>query len=201
MSTAVKPRALAAQETAGRLVALARERFAEDGFAGVSLDALAAGAGLTRGALHHHFGNKTGLFEAVLRKVDEEIEAAVDHAWSAEPDPWRQFCVCFSTYLVEAMHPSRRRILFQDAPAVLGPRAYDILLEGGFHYVCEDLRGLAAQGLIAPVDPEAAAHFLNGACLNLAFWVAEGPPGEDRLARALATQQAILDGLARRTPG
>ena len=48
--------------TRERLVETARRAFARDGFAAMSMDALTAAAGLTRGALHHNFGDKTGLW-------------------------------------------------------------------------------------------------------------------------------------------
>jgi AcrR family transcriptional regulator len=182
-------------ETTERLIAVARRAFAKLGFANVSLDALSTEASVTRGALHHHFGNKAGLFEAVLRRVDREIDEALDAVWSAEPDRWRAFCACLQAYLDEALDPSRRRILFQDAPAVLGGRAFDILLEGGLHYLVQDLTDLVSEGRIRAVDPEPAAQYLNGAILNLAFWAAEAPEGENRLPRAHATLAAMLDGL------
>jgi AcrR family transcriptional regulator len=185
-----------AQDTTERLLAVARRAFAEEGFAATSLDALAAEAGMTRGALHHHFGNKAGLFEAVLRRLDAEITAVLDAEWAAEPDPWRGFRRWYDRYLDEALHPSRRRILFQDATAVLGMKAVDILLDGGIADVISDLEQLIALGRVRPVDPEATAHLLNGAIANLAFWAAEGGAAENRVARAKRTLALILDGLA-----
>lgn len=193
-----RSRADTAQETTARLLSVARRAFAHQGFAATSLDALAAEAGVTRGALHHHFGNKTGLFEAVLRQVDAEITATLSAEWKAEPDHWRAFRRWYDHYLAEALHPSRRRILFQDATAVLGSKANAILIDGGIHDLIADLQSLIDAGLVRPVDPEATAHLLNGAVANLAFWAAEGDPAEDRLARARLTLAAMLDGLAAR---
>jgi AcrR family transcriptional regulator len=190
-----RSRAQMAQETTERLLGVARHAFAEQGFAAVSLDALAAEAGVTRGALHHHFGNKAGLFEAVLRRIDTEIGAELDALWDSEADPWTAFRRCFHAYLDAALRPDRRRILFQDAPAVLGMRAYDILLDSGLHATIEELDRIIASGRIAPVDPTALAHLLNGAIMNLAFWAAEGSGPQDRLARAHATLGAIFRGL------
>jgi AcrR family transcriptional regulator len=184
------------QETITRLLAVARKSFTEHGFASTSLDALAAQAGLTRGALHHHFGNKTGLFEAVLREVDSEIDAALDAEWAAEPDHWVAFRKYYARYLEEALDPSRRRILFEDAPAVLGNRAYDILMDEGVGDLVADLKELIAEGRVKPVDPEALAQLLNGAISNLSCWAADAPPGEDRLPRARKTLAIILDGMA-----
>ena len=192
-------RAETAQDTTERLLAVARRAFAEQGFAATSLDALAAEAGVTRGALHHHFGNKTGLFEAVLRAVDAEVTDILAAEWAAEPDHWHAFLRWYDHYLAEALHPSRRRILFQDAAAVLGSsKAAAILLDGGTTALIADLRDLIASGLVRQVDPEATAHLLNGAIANLAFWAAEGDPAENRLARARGTLATLLGGLAAR---
>jgi AcrR family transcriptional regulator len=187
-------------ETMHRLLTVARKAFAEQGFAATSLDALAGEAGLTRGALHHHFGNKTGLFEAVLRRVDSEIDAALDAEWDAEPDKWRAFRNCYARYLDEALDPSRRRIMFQDAHSVLGSRAYEILMDEGLGTLIEDLRRLIAEGRVAPVDPEALAQMLNGAISNLAWWAATAAPGEDRLPRAHQTLAMVLDGMEAKRP-
>lgn len=206
MSTDRKTRAETAQETAARLIDVATPAFADEGFAAVSLDALAAEAGLTRGALHHHFGNKAGLFEAVLRHVVADLGRTLDAVWEADlaagGDRWAAFRHCFHVYLDEALRPDRRRILFRDAPAVLGVAAYDIIMDEGFGAIVEDLRGLVAAGRVAAVDPVALAHLMNGAAINLAFWAAEAPPDDDRLARAHQALAAMFDGLeVRQAPG
>lgn len=198
MSTARKTRLETAQDTAARLVATARRAFADEGFASVSLDMLADRAGVTRGALHHHFGNKAGLFEAVLREVDGELARAMQAAWDATTDPWTGFQRCYHVYLDAALAPDRRRILFQDAPAVLGLKAVDILMESGFGEIVADLRGHMQAGRVRLLDPEALAHMLNGATINLAFWAAEAPAGADRLPQAHATLAAVFDGLSAR---
>lgn len=196
MSTNRKTRAEAAQETTDRLITVARQAFAERGFAEVSLDALSAEAGVTRGALHHHFTNKAGLFEAVLRRIDAEIAAEMQAVWDATPDPWDGFRACFHVYLNAVLRPDRCRILFQDAPAVLGMKSVDILMESGFGEMVADLEDLIAARRIRAPDAEALGHLLNGATINLAFWSAEGSPTEDRQARAHATLAALFDGLS-----
>lgn len=185
------------QDTTAALLVAARQTFASAGFAATSLEALAAGANLTRGALHHHFTNKSGLFEAVLRQIVAEVAAEVTAAWPASPDPWANFQQGFHSYLDAILRPDRRRILFQDAPAVLGMKSVDILMESEFGAMVDDLGRMIADGRIAATDPEALGHLLNGATLNLAFWAAEGAADENRLPRAHATLQAMLKGLTR----
>ena len=192
-------RAEAAEQTAARLVATARRAFAERGFAQVSLDALAAEAGVTRGALHHHFTNKAGLFEAVLRAVDAEIGHELDRLYEAEQDRWAALRCCFHAYLDLALHPDCRRILFLDAPAVLGTRAIEILMASGFGPMVEDLTFLVAQGRIRAIHPEAVAHVLNGAVMAQVMWLAgSGSEDANRLAAAHAALDAVFDGLTAR---
>jgi AcrR family transcriptional regulator len=192
-------RAEVAEQTAARLVATARRAFAERGFAQVSLDALAAEAGVTRGALHHHFTNKAGLFEAVLRAVDAEIGHELDRLYEAEQDRWAALRCCFHAYLDLALHPDRRRILFLDAPAVLGTRAIEILMASGFGPMVEDLALLVAQGRIRAIHPEAVAHVLNGAVMAQVMWLAWSESEDaNRLAAAHAALDAVFDGLTAR---
>ncbi|MCZ8336126.1 MAG: TetR/AcrR family transcriptional regulator [Rhodobacteraceae bacterium] len=189
-------RAEAAEQTASRLIATARQAFATQGFAHVSLDALAAEAGVTRGALHHHFQNKAGLFEAVFRAVDAEIGHDLDRIYDAAGDPWRGLTACYHAYLDLALSPDRARIMFRDAPAVMGARAMDILMESGFSTVVEELTGLIAAGRLRPLDPVAVAHLLNGAVMAQALWLAGCDGGTDaQRAAAHAALEATFDGL------
>lgn len=194
MSISPMTRAARAEETTTRLVAVARRAFATQGYAAVSLDALAAEAGVTRGALHHHFTNKAGLFEVVLRQIDREMAAEIDAGCAGEGDHWTAFRASFHTYLDIATRPDRARILFQDGPAVLGAKAFDILIDSGLAETMDWLRMLIAEGRVNAPDAAALAHLLNGATLNLAFWVAGAPAGEDRSAIAHVTLARMFDG-------
>lgn len=67
-------------ETRKKLIEVARRAFAEYGYADTSMDKLTAEAGLTRGALYHHFGDKRGLFAAVVDQIDSQMaEYAQQH--------------------------------------------------------------------------------------------------------------------------
>lgn len=190
----VTPRAVSAQATIDRLITAAHLAFATEGFAATSLDRLAEAAMVTRGALHHHFTNKAGLFEAVLRRIDADITVELQQVWLTTPDPWEATRSCFHVYLDAVLRPDRKRILLQDAPAVLGMKAFDILAETGFEELVSDLQGLAATNRITAKDAEALAHLLNGAIASLALWAAEDA-GENRHARAHATLAKLFDGL------
>lgn len=196
MSTeARRSRADAAAETVARLVGVAQMAFAEEGYGAVSLDGLAARAGVTRGALHHHFVNKAGLFAAVLRRIDTEIGEEIDRVWETHEDPWAGFRASYHTYLDAVLEPSRRRIVFRDMPAVMGIEGVNLLMNSGFAQLVDELRGLIGASRIAGTDPEALAHLINGAAMQLAFWAAEGDAG--RVARAHAALDVMFDGVTR----
>lgn len=197
MSTSRPSRAAAKQATIDRLILAAQTTFAEQGFTAASLDRLAEAAMVTRGALHHHFTDKTGLFEAVVRRIDAEITVELQQVWLDSADPWDGLRSCFHLYLDALLRPDRKRILLQDAPGVLGIKAFDILAESGMDELIGDLAELVAKRRLIAPEGEALAHLLIGAITNLAFWVAEGTEAETRLPRAHATLAALFDSLTR----
>jgi AcrR family transcriptional regulator len=188
-------RAEQAHETTERILAVAREVFTTHGVAQASLDAISAQAGVTRGALHHHFTNKAGLFEAVLRRMDAEIGDEIDAAWDPDLPSWAAWRACFHQYLDAVLRPDRLRLFFLEGPAILGARAFDLLLTSGLSEVVEGLSDPEVRRALTVADAEAMAITLNGAALNLAFWVAEAPQDADRMARAHQMLDAVFDGL------
>lgn len=197
MSTDRKTRAEAAQDTTDRLLAVARATFAAKGFADASLDAIAAEAGVTRGALHHHFGNKAGLFEAVLRRMDAEVGQELNAGWDPALPSWTAWRAAFHQYLDAVQRPDRLKLFFCDGPAVLGAAAFELMLDSGLSEIVEGLAEPEVRAALTTADAEALAVTLNGAVVNLAFWVADGDPGSDRLRRAHAMLDALFDGLTR----
>jgi AcrR family transcriptional regulator len=91
------PRRTKAQSdaTAAEVRKAARDLFATHGYAAVGLERVAVAAGVTRGAVYHHFGSKEGLFAAVLAEVHamvgSSVAEAADQVWAASGDPWGSF--------------------------------------------------------------------------------------------------------------
>src|SRR6516164_4310468 len=111
-----------AAETRDGLIAAARPLFASPGFADVALETIVRDAGVTRGALYHHFADKTELFAAVLEKVEGEMATRMGEAIAAagetEPAEIRRLG---STLWPEACAAAEvERTALMDAPAVLG---------------------------------------------------------------------------------
>jgi AcrR family transcriptional regulator len=98
--------------------------FGQSGFALTSLTAVAADAGVTRGAIHHHFGNKTDLFTAVFIALEEELDATVRAATTDQPTARDAFMAACAAWLDFAVRPAYRQIALTDAPAVLGAETW-----------------------------------------------------------------------------
>lgn len=182
--------------TTARLVSAARKAFAEQGYAETSMDALCAEAGLTRGALYHHFGGKEGLLEAVVRQIDAEMSARIEAVYDAIPDPWDAFKDCCKAYLSMALEPEIQRIMLRDAPAVLGQRFRDIDEETAVAAIMEALEDLIGQGRLRRADPEALARLINGALVDGALWIAGSLDPEMARDRAVEGLDLLLEGLA-----
>ena len=104
----------------GRWSTSPRERFTEDGYAGTSLDAIVAGADVTKGALYHHFAGKQAVFEAVFERVEHEASKIIHDAIKHEQDPWEKARAGLRAFLTVVRDPTYRRVVIQDGPAVLG---------------------------------------------------------------------------------
>src|SRR2546421_11774603 len=111
-SVAVKTlRERQAEATRELLIGIARELFAERGYAATSVEDIIQRAGVARGALYHHFAGKDALFRAVYDVVQGEMAARVVAAALAGPDPWAAVRVGLSAFLDACLEAEFRRIV------------------------------------------------------------------------------------------
>src|SRR5690242_3694099 len=113
-------RAQYSASTRRALVDVAQELFAEHGYAATSLDAIVAGADVTKGALYHHFSGKQALFEAVFERVESEAAQTIQASLKGHRDPWEKALAGLRAFLEVVREPTYRRIVIQEGPAVLG---------------------------------------------------------------------------------
>ena len=106
------------------LVEVAEELFTDHGYASTSLDAIVAGARVTKGALYHHFGGKQALFEAVFERVETDASKAINRALRGQRDPWEKALGGLRAFLEVVQEPRYRRIVIQEGPSVLGYERY-----------------------------------------------------------------------------
>lgn len=181
-------------ETRKKLIEVARRAFAEYGYAGTSMDKLTAEAGLTRGALYHHFGDKKGLFAAVVDQIDSEMASSAQQHLEQPDDLWEGLMLEGRTYIQNALNSEFQRIVLRDGPAVLGDPAHWPSQNRCLQSTRECVEQLLVADRIKTVDPEAAAVFLNGAAMNAALWVASNEHPEQVLPEALHAFNLFASG-------
>lgn len=190
-----KPRSEMIVETRAKLLAAARAAFGSVGYAEASMDDFTSAAGLTRGALYHHFGDKKGLLEAVIAQIDSEMNARLQVVTANATSRWQGFVDECVAYVEMALEPEIQRIVLLDGPAVLGDPATWPSTNTCILSMSESLRQLGEQGAIVPLDAEAVARVLNGALTHASLWIANSPEPEATSRRAVAAIRQLLDGL------
>jgi AcrR family transcriptional regulator len=183
------PRASAADaaQTAQTVLASATDLLAARGFASVSLDDVAGAAGVTRGAVYHHYRSKAGLFRAVASRLQSEVaEAVVAAAEGAGADPRSQLRAGCHAFLDAITAAPAARVLLVDAPAVFGWEQWrELDAENSVVHLREALADVGVpSGLL-----DATAAQLSGAMNEAALWIARQPRGAE--ARDAAHQ--VLD--------
>lgn len=182
------------EENRRKLIAAGRRAFGSVGFAASSMDELTASVGLTRGALYPNFGDKTGLLAAVVAEVDGEMAARARAASVDAGDAWDQLLAEGAAYIAMALDPEVRRIVLLDGPAFLGDPSrwpsQNACLQGTKRAVAT----LIADGVMTPVDVEAAARLLSGAALNAALWVAASDDPQSALPKAADAFRLMAEG-------
>ena len=181
--------------TRAALIKAARELFADEGFAATSRDEIAERAGVTRGALYHHFESKTAVAAAVVAELEDELVVRVVSAAAEGKTVWEELHLGCRAYMDAAADPTIARIL-ADAPAILGVaacRQLDAeaclpLLEDGFTRA-------AAEGVHVPGDPDVAAALLLGFLNEAAGLIAAAPFNRARREAVTATVDVFLTKL------
>ncbi|GAC1601302.1 MAG: TetR/AcrR family transcriptional regulator [Acidimicrobiales bacterium] len=180
------------------LVDAARQRFGINGFGATLLDDVVADAGVTKGALYHHFADKEALFRAVVDEVKRETTEPLSE-WFLHPDPWVGLVGGCHAILEAYLDPAVRQIVLVDSLAVLGPVAYRELQN---RYEPVFLRAVLRRGMrlgiidTQPLLPLAA--LLTGGIQESCLLVAQANNPAAAKTEVLAVLTRLLEGL--RTP-
>ena len=131
------------------LISAARQRFEADGYPGTNLDHIAELAGVTKGALYHHFPTKRALYEAVVLDIQDELYEHFDQRAKKTESAWDKFVEVFISFIEVAPEPGIR-LLMVEAPAALGfQRWHDIVDQRSLPGIIDLLEGLQAEGDLA----------------------------------------------------
>ena len=181
--------------TRDALLEAARELFGERGYPGTSLDEVVARAGVTKGAMYHHFHGKEDLFAAVYEEIQHEVSDRVV-AKFLEPDPWESLVVGSNLWIDAHLDPAVRRIVLRDARAVLG---WDAVRRVEARFGAVPLRGVLrraiTKGIIDPQPLRPLALMLMGALTESCLYVADSDDPETARAEVGDLVLRLLMGL------
>jgi AcrR family transcriptional regulator len=189
-------RAKKAEETRLALIAAARKLFTERGYHAVGIRDFATEAGVTRGALYHHFGDKESIFLAVFDAVERDLMAAGAQAAPTGLDAWAAFRQSLQLYLDAATQPEVQRITLIDGPAVLGWARWQALeAEYGLASVVNVLNAAMAEGLVKPQPIQPLAQLILGSIGQAALLIAHSATPEATRAEVGQALDSLLRGL------
>lgn len=182
-------------ETRSKLIAAARREFAAKGYADSAMEDLTAEAGLTRGALYHHFGGKRGLLEAVIAQIDDEMTERLDAIAGRAGSRWQGFLDELEAYVEMSLEPEIQRIVLLDGPAVLGdPSRWPSQL-ACVRNTTRSLRLMMEEGTIRAVDIDAMARLVSGAALSGTLWIAGADDPKEASRQVLRGLNLLLSSL------
>lgn len=183
------------------LLDAARSLFAEKGYHETAAEEIVRHAGLTRGALYHHFEDKKDLFRAVVDEMEGEIDEEIEAAERAESGLPEAVMAGYRAFIDAVLDPEMRRTFFLDGPSVLGWEWREIDARHAVGKIEEGLEALIAESFVEPQPVGPLARLINGALLEAAFFVAASDDPEAARDEAWGAMERLVGGLMhRRSP-
>ncbi len=191
------PNAERKRATRRLLIDTAAERFADVGYQATSLDDLSRRAGVTKGALYHHFRDKQALFAAVVDDVERQLRLNVARQLRGKTRAWDRLVGGCLAVVDASADRAVYRLLYVDGPAVLGTAAWR---EIDADHWQQDLRRVLADAIadqdLAPLPVDVLAPIIAGALTEAAQLVGSaGDFSAARRAQAREVVAALLSGL------
>ena len=182
--------------TRSALIAAGRKLFARDGYDAVSSEALVAEAGVTRGALYHHFDGKQGLFAAVFEEIEAELVTRLDLTGVEGAQPLDVLIGAIDQFLGISLEADVQRIALLDGPAVLGWEAwYEVETRYGLGLIEASLTAAIEAGQVAPVPVPELAVMMLGALTEAVLLLARAEDPQAARERTATALRALLEGL------
>lgn len=154
-------------------------------------------AGVTRGALYHHFAGKDDLFRAVFEEVEQEVTERVARAAASTPEPLDALRRGCREFLDAALDPAVQRIVLVDAPAVLGWSTWrELEARYGLGLTTMGLQAAMDAGAIARQPLEPLAHMLLASLNEAALLVAGAGDANTTRAEVGQVVDHLIDRLA-----
>jgi AcrR family transcriptional regulator len=182
--------------TRSALLSVARRLFTERGYAATSTTEIVERAGVTRGALYHHFAAKHELFRAVFEQLEAEMTQQIAHDALAGTDALEQLRLGCRAFLDICLDPSVQRIVIVEGPAVLGWETWQAIEERyGHGLVVAGVQAAIDAGLVEAQPVEPLANVLFGALAQAGMVVARADDPRAARTEMEAAMDRLLDGL------
>jgi AcrR family transcriptional regulator len=196
--TAPGKRAAQGRATRGRLVEVATSLFADHGYEGTSIEAVLAAAGVSRGALYHHFAGKEALFAAVLLAISDRVTAEVTEAIRDCTDPLDAMRTGALAWIDLAGDPVIQRVMLVDAPSVLGWEQWRAMDEGRTVGAMQAmLQAVSDNGRLPQELVEPFSHMILAALDEAAMVIARAPDSRAAVAEGRQAVEELLNRLLR----
>ncbi|NUR58000.1 MAG: TetR/AcrR family transcriptional regulator [Catenulispora sp.] len=163
------------EATRAALLEAAARRFTDHGFAATALEDVATDIQATRGAVYHHFANKTALFRAVYEDTEKAMLKRVEQAAAQHPDdPAAAADAALEMFLECCCEPVYGRVVWQEAPVALGWKEWKASEERhAFGLIEQTISTLIHIGKLPPLPVTTLArsvfHLLGSAGIDLAL--------------------------------
>jgi AcrR family transcriptional regulator len=189
-------RAAQGRATRGQLIEVATRLFAEHGYEGTSIEAVLSAAGVSRGALYHHFAGKEALFEAVVSAVSEQVTMELAEAVQGCADPLDAMRTAAIAWIGLAADPVIQRVVLVDAPSVLGWERWRAMDDGRtLGTMRAMLQAISDSGRLPTELVGPFSHMILAALDEIVLVIARAPDSTAAVAEGSMAVQALLDRL------
>jgi AcrR family transcriptional regulator len=191
-------RAAQGRATRGQLIEVATRLFAEHGYEGTSVEAVLSAAGVSRGALYHHFAGKEALFEAVVSAVSDQVTVKLTEAVRGCADPLDAMRTAAIAWIGLAADPVIQRVVLVDAPSVLGWDRWRAMDDGRtLGAMRAMLQAISDSGRLPAELVGPFSHMILAALDEIVLVIARAPDSAAAVAEGRMAVQALIDRLLR----
>lgn len=174
----------------------ARDLFVAKGFADTSIDDIAQGSRVSKGAVYHHFADKQELFAELFRTSQTAVLVSVAKAASVPATPWERARLAVGAFLRAYVHDQTSKVLLRDSIPVLGQRRVrELDDETALPLVMALLDELDAAGELRPVSKPLTARIIFGTLCEAATLVAATAAPEEIATLGETVVVHMLQGL------
>ncbi len=181
--------------TRAKLVDAARVHFVRDGYDNTHTNDILARAGLSRGALYHHFGSKQELFEAVFVAASDDAITRAVRRGGRRSSPLEELTLACLAWLKTVRHPQFASILLDQGPQVLGwKRARDLEARSSLGIMLRGLERAMDAGEVQVPSLELSARLINAMLAETALAALHREPATS-VAKQEATVRQFIEAL------